>query len=68
MDFLGSLAVKTASTVWGVGSTPPGQETKISHVLWCSQKLNKQTNKKLANILQKYPSRKKKTEWATVPD
>lgn len=33
MDFLGSLAVKTASTVWGVGSTPPGQETKISHVL-----------------------------------
>ena len=32
MDFLGSLAVKTASTVWGVGSTP-GQETKIPHVL-----------------------------------
>lgn len=32
MDFLGSLAGKTASTVWAVGPTL-GQETKIPQVL-----------------------------------
>ena len=64
MDFLGSLAGKTASTVWGVGSTP-GQETKIPHVLWCSQKVkNKQ---KTGQYSSKVSIKKEKNGLSNCP-